>query len=506
MNPRGRALFWLAATLAGILAAGEPTVTRAQDAAVASESVRRPNIVFMLVDDLDYRSMRHMPRVRQRLGREGVTFTRAYTQYALCGPSRATLLTGRYAQNTGVRKNLDSYRIFHGRGLEHDTVAVWLQRAGYRTALIGKYINAYPTGAARNHVPPGWDRWAAVNTSNQYDYAVNEDGRWVRYGSRPADYATDVQVGKARGFVRDSLAEGRPFALFLWFSAVHAPLQPALRHAGLFPDAGVPRLPSYDEADKSDKPPFLRLPPLPGDMAASLDGSYRDRRRMLQAVDEGVASLHALLRSKGALQNTYIVFTSDNGFQLGEHGLKREKATAYEEAIHVPLLVRGPNVPAGRRIGRLIGNADLAPTFAEWAGIEPPAHVDGRSFARLLRAPEATAWRDAVPLSRLPEGQAPAESWRETALQLGKEGYGCIRSRSGGGIPEFRGVRTTRYTFTQYPSGDMELYDNIADPYQLENIVCSAPARLRHALSRLAARLSDCAGRACRRLDAAEVP
>jgi arylsulfatase A-like enzyme len=480
---------------------------------VSSAWAARPNIIFALVDDLDSRTAaiaNALPRVQQRMIAQGATFSRAYTQFALCSPSRATMLTGRYSQNTGVRRNnppFGGFETFYANRLLDASVNVWLKQAGYRTGFVGKLDNNYPRTAPSNYVPPSWDYWAATDRVNFYGYRLNENGVWRQYGFTPADYATDVHSRKAQEFVTASADAGQPFLLFLWFSAIHSPLEGAPRHATLFPDATAPRVPSFNEADVSDKPPFLRPAAMTPAVIAAVDGQHRLRLRALQAVDEAMGAIFDLLNRRGLLGNTYIVFTGDNGFHMGEHRWKLTKNFAYEESIRIPLFVRGPGVPAGRRVTRLVGNADLVPTFAAWAGVTPPVEVDGRSFAPLLTAadPATVPWRRSLPLSRLPEGVTPATTWRNVLNPAVRTGYGCIPT-AGTSIPEFRGVRTDRFTFAHYVTGDIEMYSTVTDPYQLTNRACLASALNRDTLRVRAEQLSTCRGDGCRRLEDYPVP
>ena len=473
----------------------------------------QPNIIFILVDDLDSRTAANtsfLPRVHQRLVAQGATLSRAYTQFALCSPSRATMLTGRYSQNTGVRRNappFGGFQTFYANGMPNLSANVWLKQAGYRTGFVGKFINDYPKTAPDNYVPPGWDYWAVTDQINFYGYRLNENGVWRQYGFAPQDYATDVQSQKAQQFIAGAADSSEPFLLFLWFSAIHSPVESAPRHAQLFPTATVPRVPSFNEADVSDKPPFLRPALLSPATITALDANYRLRLRALQAVDEAVGSILDLLTRRAILGNTYIVFAGDNGFHMGEHRWRQTKNFAYEDSISIPLFIRGPGVPAGRKIARLVGNADLAPTFATWAGVAPPAGVDGRSFAPLLTAadPAAVPWRRSLPLSRLPEGKTPTTTWNDVLNPALTTGYQCIAT-TGTSIPEFRGVRSERFTFAHYATGDMELYDSGKDFYQLTNRICLATALNRDTLRTRAAQLSTCRGAWCRQLEDFPVP
>jgi N-acetylglucosamine-6-sulfatase len=435
----------------------------------------RPNIVLVLTDDMDVGLIEHMPNVKELIAGQGVTFTRAYVNFPLCAPSRATILTGRYAQNTSVMSN--GHRPFYQAGQPDRTVAVWLQAAGYRTGYVGKYLNDYPNPAAKSYVPPGWDYWVGRLPLDWefYGYEVNENGQAVRYGYEASDYVTDVYVGKALSFVRQAVSDGMPFFLALGMNAPHHPSIPAPRHAALFPDRTAPRPPSFDETDVSDKPSFIRaLSPLSPERIAGIDRDYWNRVRSLQAVDEAVQALVDLLDETGELARTYLVFASDNGLVQGLHRASG-KGLPYEEVIRMPLYVRGPGVLPGLTLEHLVGNVDLAPTFAEWAGAGLPNGLDGRSFAPLLREapPGPEVWRQAYPLT-------------------------FAKTRSAPLAPDWRGVRTRDHLYVEYGTGERELYDMHADPYQLENLAGSADPTLLARLSMLTADLNSCRGATCR--------
>ena len=480
----------------------------------ATAAPGRPNIVFLLTDDLDQASARTMPEL-QALARQGASFEAAYAITPMCVPSRATILTGKYPQNSGVRSNrlpAGGYQAFHQGGQEDATFAVWLQSVGYRTAMIGKYLNWYPITAGALHVPRGWTRWVTPSTELEihakYNYHLNEDGVEVAYGNAPADYATDVYARKALEFIDESAAAGKPFALFLSVTSPHLPETPAPRHTSLFADATAPRLPSFPEPDTSDKPSFLRFPLLPQDKLDEIDHRYRLRLRMLRSVDEALGDIRRLLAARGLLDETFIVFTSDHGWHQGQHNQMPMKGRAYEEDVRVPLVVSGPGVPRGRKIRRLVGLGDLAPTFADWAGTAPSAPVDGRSFAPLLTAadPAALPWRRNLPLMRSIEGRKPTVRWpayRPVAGLLGA--YACLDGlvpATSAPWPEWRGVRTERVTYVEHATGDRELYQTSgSDPFQLRNAICRTPPTERERLANLTAALASCRGATCRELE-----
>jgi arylsulfatase A-like enzyme len=423
-----------------------------------------------------------MPAVHSLLVAQGTTFANYLASTPGCCPSRASILRGQYAHNHGVLRSsgdLGGFDRFHDLGREQSTIATWLHDAGYRTALIGKYLNEYPKGVAPSYVPPGWDEWAGVTEEGYARFELNENGQRTRYGRQGRDgYSTDVFAAKAVTFVERTGPTGQPFFLYLAPRAPHGPAEPAPRHADAFAGVEAPRPPSFGEVDVSDKPIWVQAAPPPtAAQVAEVDQAFRNRLRTLLAVDELVARLLDALETTGVLEQTYIVFTSDNGYHLGEHRVFMDKGSPYEEAIRVPLVVRGPGVPAGRTLRALASHIDLAPTFAAWAGASVPGFVDGRSLAPLLfgEEPAASDWRWAV----LVEHHAGNPT--RTVNQ-----------------PAFRVLRTETLAYVEYASEEQELYDLSTDPYELENLASVAEPNLLRTLSERLAALETCGGEACR--------
>ncbi|MGH6918952.1 MAG: sulfatase family protein, partial [Geminicoccaceae bacterium] len=327
-------------------------------------------------------------------------------------------------------------------------MATWLRAAGYHTAMIGKYLNRYVP--ERDGVPPGWDEWyVGGNAHVSYNYMLNENGRTVAYGDEPEDYLNDVLTGKAVRAIRNARAAGQPFFVYVLPFTPHSPSVAAPRHEGMFADAALPRTPAFDEADVSDKPAFIQgIPPLDREQIGRLEAEYRRRLASLQAVDDMVESIVTELEAAEVLENTYVIYSSDNGFHLGEHRLPAGKDFPYEEDIRVPAVVRGPGVPEGHRIEAIVLNSDLAPTFAQIAGIEPPAFVDGRSFLPLLETPEQ-AWRE----SFLVERRQLEAQYVELAERFGLAPGGLDQAA------QFDAIRTTEWTYVEYGTGERELYD-----------------------------------------------
>jgi N-acetylglucosamine-6-sulfatase len=456
---------------------------------------KKPNFVFILTDDLNrtqYLDPSRFPKVNSLLVEEGTTFSNYFVTDSLCCPSRASILRGQYVHNHDVRSNrppLGGFEKFHTNGDESSTIATWLHDAGYRTGLLGKYLNGYPSGADSTFVPPGWDVWASPSGGggySGYNQQVNENGTLVRYGRTPQDYMTDVLSRKSGEFIEAS--GDKPFFLYVAPFVPHAPATPAPRHSEAFPGVQAPRTPSFNQPDVSGEPQWLAGRPLLDDQQiASIDELYRRQLQSLLAVDDLIENVVNTLRQTGQLENTYIVLTSDNGFHLGQHRLPQGKITAFDEDIRVPLVVRGPDVPAGKEVNDFAANVDLAPTFAKLAGTKAPSFVDGRSLEPALHGKsDDDRARDAV----LVEHFAP-----------GGEG-GQRRARRGGGAPPtYAAVRTDRYTYVEYETGERQLYDLRADPDQLRNIVSTADPKLVGDLAVQLAALRTCKGEDCRAAD-----
>jgi len=436
------------------------------------------NIVLIVLDDLDARSVQVMTRTLRLLGTPGITFENMFVTTPLCCPSRASILTGRYAHNHGILVDwapLGGFQKFTVTGGEALTIAARLRAVGYRTALFGKYLNGYP-GDRPSYVPSGWDEWYAL--SNEFDfcrYDLNENGRVKRAGGCPTDYQTDVLAAKAVGFIKKAAQGSQPFFMYVAPVAPHSPATPAERHLQEFQEMPLARPPSFDEANTSDKPAWLRRFAQFGPSGtAQLEAFQRKRLQSLLAVDEAIERLVRALEEGGKLDQTVILFTSDNGLHLGAHRIGNEKLTPYEESIRVPLIVRGPGVAGPGIRGHLVLNIDLAPTIAELAGMAAARAGDGRSLVPLL-------------------GSNPPlpEAWRQDFLIENWEG-GSVQ------IPPYHALRTRDHLFVEYQTGERELYDLRTDPYQLESLHDQAdPSLVRRLSDRLNA-LKRCAGATCR--------
>lgn len=462
--------------LALALACGGEAEAAEPAAAWRATRAARPNIVFILADDLGHHLMRYAPGIQARLGDGGLTFRNAFVTVPLCSPSRVSILTGQYAHNHNVYTNVP-YEHYLAQGHLGRTVPNWLRAAGYRTGLVGKYVNNYPEGAGDTHIPPGWDEWQALlldRPAGFFDYVVNENGRLVPYGSNVSDYQTDVLARKAVEFIDDSSRDPRPFFLYLAFSAPHLPANPAPRHEGALGNLRAPRTASFNEEDISDKPRWMQqqVPRLTASNIERLDRRYTRRAHSMLALDEAVQDVVSALERRGLLENSYVFFTSDNGYMMGQHRFPETKDALYEESIRVPLIVRGPGVPAGAASDGIALNIDLAPTFAELAGIEPLVPVDGRSLLPLLSG-------------------APGAGWRGDFL--------VAHGRSGG-IPAYAAVHTLEHVYAEYDTDEIEteLYDLRRDPEQLDAIDPHTRGALVRRLSARLFELAECRAESCR--------
>ncbi len=506
-----------------------------------AQAAAKPNIVLILADDLDATTSEYWERAdaagkddplkqtRALLKDKGVTFTNAFAPTPICCPARATILTGKYGHNTGVLTNagtLGGLGAFNGRGNDMKTFAVWLKNAGYTTGLVGKYLNGIAD--VPGYVAPGWTEFNAfydkgLQSYVGYDYDMgvyNEDNDLAgtrtatirHFGSAESDYSTDVVKQQAVDFINRRSSGEKPFFLYVAATAPHLPLPPAPRHqpnpySGLL--TPVPKRPNFNEPDVSDK--SLWLTESAPARSALVDtwnpNDYRNRQGSLYALDELVASVVTTLEAKGVLNNTYIIFMSDNGYNLGAHRLIHKMAP-YEESIRVPLVIRGPSIAAGSKRNSMVLETDLAPTFATWAGLPVPADVDGRSLTEVLASTTTpTNWRKDFLM------QYAGDS-------AGKE-LGIAQEIPGGNwainftmdLPTYRALRNERYTYVEFTQGlvggtltevkQYELYDNVSDPYQLNNLLSTLTGKIKYAdkkkeLSDRMDTLTVCGGVDCR--------
>ena len=442
--------------LAPLLVAGGLT-------APAAEAAARPNFVLVLMDDLRWDALSCLghPVARtpniDRIAKEGARFKNFFVSIPLCAPSRSSFLTGQYAHTTGVIDNSDHSALSH----QLITFPRLLHDAGYETAYVGKWHMGTDDSPR-----PGFDRWVSFKGQGAYENPmINVDGQ----ASRADGYMTDLLNGHALDFVKRE--HRKPFALYLAHKAVHGPFTPAERHQELYADAKVPPTPNQQD-NLEGKPALTREVPAtqpaggtPGKkragkkaatataVPAGRDNVMRQQLRALAAVDEGVGQLFRALEAANQLDNTVFIFTSDNGYFWGEHGLG-DKRWAYEESIRDPLLIRYPKlIKAGTTLAPLALNIDLAPTLLDLAGVPIPKSIQGRSLLPLFK-----------------DANAP---WRKSFLTEYFAEKGFPRA------PTWQAVRTDRWKYIHYTAleGMDELYDLQTDPFEMKNLVQDAAAQ-----------------------------
>jgi N-acetylglucosamine-6-sulfatase len=443
-------------------------------------------VVVIMTDDQTAASLSTMQHVNGLLAGEGTKFDQAIDSFPLCCPSRATNLTGQYAHNHGVLHNSPPF----GGFLQLDstnTLPVWLQNAGYRTMHVGRYLNGYE---AKYGIPPGWTDWVGLPHSAAFNYVAwkaFDHGVLKSYpdATHPGEYLTDFETRRGVELIDEASPGDQPFYLSLWYTAPHrgAPTDPddprrpgtpspAPRHRDFYAGMRMPRQPNFNERNMYDKPQVVadrrRLSP---EFVAGVEENWRQEIESLMAVDEGVAQIVEALRRNGELENTLIVFMSDNGFMHGEHRALAEKVLPYEESIRVPMVMRGPGVPRTRVDRRLVGNMDVTSTILDATDVLPGRVQDGRSLLELLADPGAEWGRDI----------------------LIENGNGA------NGVPSYRGIRTYRYLYIEHrTTGEYELYDLQEDPYQLQSV--DGYERYKKVQRDLAVRLREltsCAGPDC---------
>lgn len=435
-----------------------------------AQTTSKPNIVYIVTDDMKKSDLEDMPFTKSLVFDQGITYNQAMVTTSQCCPSRAAMLTGKYDHNNGVKSNKapgGGYSSFSDHGNKDKTVAVWLDNAGYNTTIIGKYLN----GAGCDSSNPGWDEWYGRGGVAYYDYCLGKD----KYGSKDSDYITDVINSKAVDFInrQDSTT---PFFAYLAPTAPHGPATPAPRHKDLFAGQSAPRSPSYNEEDVSDKPNWIQSKNRIGnDAEKSIDNTYQKRVESLQSVDEMVRDVYNALDANGQLDNTYIVFTSDNGWHYGEHRIREGKNSYYEPSIIMPLGIRGPGIASGTTSNDLVANIDFAPTFADLAGATPNTEVDGRSI--------------------VPTFSGSAPNWRKQVLEeFWDTDY----------VPAHKSLRGTNWKFSKLSnnSGFEEYYDLASDPDEMDNLLktSSTPPDVT-AKRQLLNDLYNCAGQQCRDLE-----
>ena len=520
MHVRARAV--LAACCALLAIAGGALVAREAHGAPSQK-----NVVFILTDDMTTSELSVMPNVQSLLAGQGTSFNEAYISFPLCCPSRATMMSGLYMHNHGVHGNFPpNGSWFKYRSHESNDLPVWLQDDGYYNVHIGKYMNGY--GATDNSlpVPDGWSEWYGKISEDAlyFNYNLIEKTgptatpHLTFYGDQPADYQTDVFTNRAVNFVNDKAVANQPFWLNLWFNSPHGPFDPAPRDLFRLSGTPLPRLPAYNEKDIRDKPKWFRKQAkkrLTSRQTALIDNERRRQEEQLISVDQAVGKLIQSLKDKGILDDTYIIFASDNGFFRGEHRIATGKYLPYDPASRVPLIIRGPGIPVGGVSNELVWNGDIPQTILQIASGSQDSSLDGRSLLPFAQNPGLRSTRPVLLEGDTGPGGTGAESAQSSAARAREARVGVAGKRGVDNLeqepdaiksatntdqaPAYRSIRTDRYEYTVYANGQTELYDMKRDPAQLHSLARDPRYRLvRKWLYAALIPLSGCSGQTCR--------
>jgi len=383
----------------------------------------RPNFLIIISDDQRFDTMQYMPQTQARIFDQGVTFSHGYITTPLCCPARASLLTGMYAHNTGVRVNTDP--------LQKKTFVEALHRNGYYTGLVGKYLNSWD-----GEMRPEFDYWVSFfrGESKYVDPYLNVNGQWADHEG----YITTLLGDYAVDFIQQTAKRPQPFMLIVAANAPHQPADPDEADKDLLTDLAPWRPASYNEADVSDKPLWLQDDLMDAALVKRVDNFRRKQILSLFSLDRSIGKIMQALQDSGELDHTVVIYLSDNGMLWGEHR-ELSKNSYYEEAVKVPFALRYPPlVPQPRTEARLVANIDICPTIYQLAGMRPPPEVDGASLVDLLQGGK---WRDGL----LIEGWPPR------------------------GI--YSGIHTGRYLYVETRNDRSEFYDLEKDPFQLQNAI-----------------------------------
>jgi N-acetylglucosamine-6-sulfatase len=484
----------------------------------------KPNVIMFTTDDQTVRDMAVMAKTQALIGNAGATFLHAYASDPLCCPSRVTVQAGQYAHNTGVLGNTPPQGGYSSFNDKND-LPVWLQAAGYRTIHIGKMPNGFgdPSVGGPTYVPPGWGPFAGGSgpssrgefygfigpPSSYTGFTLDENGVDKAYS--PEDYSTDVYGDLAVDRIDHHLTAfpNDPLYMQVQFFAPHDPATPAARYANAFAATPLPIDPSFNEKDVKDKPAWIRrIRRFGPGLIAKIQTRYQHRLETLLSVDDAVEKVVNDLEAHGVLGNTYLIFTSDQGFMQGQHRLHQGKFVPYEPSVQVPLEIRGPGIPAGSQPRGLVWNGDITSTILQMTGAQANLPQDGQSMLPLAQDPTRKSTRPILFETGPPGTTFEPGTGTAAAARHGRSAKGTYVKNTDLDhtaqiarpivAPRYRAIRTGRYLLTKYSDGGRELYDLLHDPLELNSVYKDrryAPV-LKFLLKRLG-KLVHCSGPAC---------
>ncbi|KAH3883192.1 hypothetical protein DPMN_007145 [Dreissena polymorpha] len=459
--------------------------------------------------------MTPMVKTNNLVGDKGIKFNNMFTTSPLCCPSRSSILTGRYVHNHGaVNNSLDGgcSNDKWQQDQEANAFPTVLKTKGYSTFFAGKYLNqyGYPQSGGVEHVPPGWDDWnGLVGNSQYYDYSLSVNGQQVKHGHEyPQDYLTDVIHKAARKFLttRD---KKKPFFMMLSTPACHAPFTPAPQYNSSFSDKLAPRDGSYNQQAGPDKHWLIRQAavPMPSDTVQQSDSFFQNRWRTLQSVDDMMEDLVQTLQADGLLDNTYIFFSSDNGYHLGQFGLPYDKRQLYDFDIRVPLMVRGPGIKPNQTSDKIVANIDLAPTFLDLVDGTILPNVDGISLKPYLHPSDNSTrpLRDYILIEHTGEYSERVDSCPQF---LGQDMSNCnnhcvcedSKNNTFACIVQVQSGHMIKACELMDSENFVEIYDTTADPYEFKNLYKTYDPKSFAVLQKQLQFLSTCKGPECNSL------
>ena len=462
----------------------------------------RPNIVFILADDFSMNLVDYMKKAPtlglKRMMDEGATFTNYFTSNSLCCPSRSTIFTGKYPHNTGVFTNtwnpakglvdgaFEAFQAYHN---EQHTFAIALHNGGYKTAMMGKYLNDYlpwkpsPTP----YQTWGWDEWdVAGDGYPEFSYDLNHNGQVVHYGINPEDYLTDVVSKAAQDFITAN--KTGPFFIEVATFAPHSPYRPAYRDETAYPSASLSKNPQppYGVPAGPTAPDWIRdIPALTQPEKDAMDDAFRLRAQSVRAIDKMIGEIRALLRKLKIDKNTYVFFSADNGYHMGEYNFLPGKMTPFDVDINVPLVVVGPGIQP-KMVTEIAQNVDLCPTFTELGASPAGTNPDGRSLVPLLQG-TVPSWRKMA----LVEHHGPPDDPTDPDNEPHQ------RSSGKANPPNYEALRTDQYLYVEYYNAgpnvtEQSYYDLATDKNELNNTYKTLPPARKKELHEAIVKNVDC--------------